>query len=120
MLSPLLEKDSTDSHPTMTEYGYRLLPNFIDETALETPNLSFVDIPKSANINEGLHHITFGNLARSIDKCAWWIENHLGKGRDFPTLGYTGPHDLRYLFLVFGACKAGFKVSLLTHLLRCV
>ncbi|KAI4852475.1 acetyl-CoA synthetase-like protein [Aureobasidium sp. EXF-8845] len=94
----------------MTKYGYRLLPNFIDEVALDNPSLAFVDVPKSANINEGLHHITFGNLARSIDKCAWWIENHLGKGRNFPTLGYTGPHDLRYLFLVLGACKAGYKM----------
>jgi hypothetical protein len=104
----------------MTKCGYRLLPTFIDETALDTPNLHFVDISKSTNINEGLHQITFGNLARSIDKCAWWIENRLGKGHDFPTLGYTGPHDLRYLFLVFGACKAGYKASLPSSLSRCV
>jgi hypothetical protein len=104
----------------MTKHGYRLLPDFIDETALDNPNLNFVDIPKSANINEGLHQITFSDLAKSIDKCAWWLQNALGKGQNFPTLGYTGPHDLRYLFLVFGASKAGYKVSLLVSLLRCV
>jgi hypothetical protein len=104
----------------MTNYGYRLLPNFIDETALDTPNLNFVGMAKSASLNEGLHQITFGTLARSIDECAWWIENRLGKGHDFPTLGYTGPHDSRYLFLVFGACKAGYKVSLPISLSQCV
>jgi acyl-CoA synthetase (AMP-forming)/AMP-acid ligase II len=97
-----------------------LLPNFIDEIALNNPSLNFVDIPKSVNIDEGLHQITFSDLAKGIDKCAWWIHNHLGKGHDFPTVGYTGPHDLRYLFLVFGACKAGYKVSLLFYRLRCV
>jgi acyl-CoA synthetase (AMP-forming)/AMP-acid ligase II len=104
----------------MTKYGYRLLPSFIDETALDNPSLNFVDIPKSANIDEGLHQITFGDLAKGIDKCAWWIQNHLGTGHDFTTLGYTGPHDLRYLFLVFGACKAGYKVSSLFPHLRYV
>ncbi|KAI4741041.1 acetyl-CoA synthetase-like protein [Aureobasidium sp. EXF-12298] len=94
----------------MANCGYRLLPNFIDETALDNPDLEFVEIPKSVDIDGGFHRITFGNLARSIDKCAWWIHKQLGKGHDFPALAYIGPHDLRYLFLVFGACKAGYKM----------
>jgi hypothetical protein len=32
----------------MTKYRYRLLPNFIDESALDNPSLNFVDVPKSA------------------------------------------------------------------------
>lgn len=95
---------------TMANIGLRLLPNFIDEIALADPNAIFVEVPKTTIIDEGLHKVTFSSLARSIDKCAWWIQTQLGKGRGFPTLAYIGPHDLRYLFLVFGACKAGYKV----------
>jgi acyl-CoA synthetase (AMP-forming)/AMP-acid ligase II len=94
----------------MAKCGLRLLPNFIDETALHNPSLVFVEVPQTASIDEGLRRITFSSLARSIDKCAWWIQNRLGKGQNFPTLAYIGPHDLRYLFLVLGACKAGYKV----------
>lgn len=97
----------------MAECGHRLLPNLIDETASINPNLTFVEVPKSNDIRDGLCQVTFGNLARCIDKCAWWIHAHLGKRHGFPTLAYIGPHDLRYLFLVFGACKAGHKVRLL-------
>ena len=94
----------------MANIGLRLLPNFIDEVAMVNPNLVFVEVPRTTSIDEGLHRITFSSLARSIDKCAWWIRNQLDQGRNFPTLAYMGPHDLRYLFLVFGACKAGYKV----------
>lgn len=100
----------------MANIGLRLLPSFIDGLALVNPDLVFVEIPKTTSIDEGLHTISFRILARSIDKCAWWIQNQLGKGRGFPTLAYMGPHDLRYLLLVFGACKAGYKVFPLFHL----
>jgi len=98
----------------MAYYGHRLLPSFIDQIALETPKLSFVEVPKSANISEGSRKITYDVLARAVDKCAWWIQQELGQGHGFPALAYVGPHDLRYLFLVFGACKAGYKVRILS------
>lgn len=104
----------------MAKCGFRLLPNFIDEIALDNPDLEFVEIPKSVDVDEGFHRVTFSNLARSIDKCAWWIHKHLGKGHDFPALAYIGPHDLRYLFLLFGACKVGYKVCPLSCPLQCV
>lgn len=94
----------------MANIGLRLLPNFIDEVALVNPDLLFVEVPRSTSVDEGLYKITFGGLARSIDKCASWIRNQLGTDREFSTLAYMGPHDLRYLFLVIGACKAGYKV----------
>lgn len=101
----------------MADRGYRLLPNFIDETASVNPSLTFAEIPKSTNIHDGLLRITFRDLARCINKCAWWIHAHLGKRRGFPTLAYIGPHDLRYLCLAFGACKTGHKVRLPDNLL---
>ncbi|KAI5275360.1 acetyl-CoA synthetase-like protein [Aureobasidium subglaciale] len=94
----------------MAQYGRRLLPNFINQVALDDPCLTFVEIPKSADIKDGLRRITFRDLAKGIDKCAWWIHQKLGRGHDFSTLAYVGPHDLRYLFLVFGACKVGYKM----------
>ncbi|KAI4718333.1 acetyl-CoA synthetase-like protein [Aureobasidium sp. EXF-10727] len=94
----------------MANCGRRLLPNFIDEIAAEKPDLTFVEIPKSTDMSDGLYRISFRDLAGSIDKCAWWIHSQLGTGHGFPTLAYIGPHDLRYLFLVFGACKAGYKM----------
>ena len=96
----------------MADCGHRLLPNFIDEIASVNPSLTFVEIPKTDDVHDGLRQITFGDLARCIDKCAWWIHAQLGRRHGFPTLTYVGPHDLRCLFLVFGACKAGHKVRL--------
>jgi len=103
----------------MAECGLRLLPNFIDRLASDDPELISIEVPQTASLDGGLRRITFNNLARSIDKCAWWIRDQLGQGRGFPTLAYMGPHDLRYLFLVFGACKAGYKVCSLFYLLSC-
>jgi acyl-CoA synthetase (AMP-forming)/AMP-acid ligase II len=96
----------------MAPPGGRLLLNHIDQVALHSPELVFVETARSADINEGLQRVTFRDLLRGIDRCAQWIDHKLGKGHDFPALAYFGPHDLRYVFLVFGACKAGYKVNL--------
>lgn len=94
----------------MSSCGHQLLLNFIDRVASSHPDLSFVDVPESARIAEEVWHVTFKDLARAIDKCAWWIQQTLVNRHDMTILAYIGPHDLRYLFLVLGACKAGHKV----------
>ena len=97
--------------PPTPDYGRRLLPILIDEKAESTPDLPFVSIPVTSQPRDGFVDISYGRLAKAIDRCSWYIEEKLGKGYNFATLGYMGPLDLRYIIFMFAAVKVGYKVS---------
>ena len=50
-------------------------------------------------------------LANAINGVAWWMQQSLGPAINFETLAYFGPWDIRYILLLLGAVKAGYKVS---------
>lgn len=41
---------------------------------------------------------------------AVWLVEELGQGKQFPTIVYVRPNDVRYTILVAASVKAGFKV----------
>ena len=92
------------------DYGRRLLPSLIDEIAATDPDRVFLSIPRTADIQDGFQDISFQRLAKAIDRCAWWLEQLLERGKGFPTVAYMGPHDARYLILTFACSKTGLKV----------
>lgn len=92
-----------------TDYGRRLLPTLIDERASSEPSKPFAAIPKSSDVRDGFVDISYHELARAINRCSWWLENKLGKGRCFETVGYLGILDLRYTILMFACVKVGYK-----------
>lgn len=92
------------------DYGRRLFPTLIDERASSEPSKPFASIPKSSDLRDGFVDISYHHLARAIDRCSWWLENKLGKARNFETIGYLGILDLRYTILMFACVKVGYKV----------
>ena len=50
-------------------------------------------------------------IARAVNKPAWWIEMNLGRSTVFETVAYIGPPCLRFAIVFLAAVKCGFKVS---------
>ena len=93
-------------------YGRRLLPSLIDEIAATDPERIYLSLPKTAEPQEGYEDINFRSFAKAINRCSWWIEDHVGKAQQgFPTIAYIGPQDPRYLILILACVKTGYKVS---------
>ena len=49
--------------------------------------------------------------ANSVNRCAWWLDDHLDECDKPKIILYIGPLDLRYLIFVLAAAKAGHIVS---------
>ena len=94
-----------------TNYGHRLIPQLIDERAVLKPQGSVWSLPKSSNLADGFRDISYGQVARAINKVAWWIDEQIGKSTTFEKLAYIGPPDLRYSILTIAAQKTGHTVS---------
>lgn len=100
----------------MLEYpqgcGRRLLPVLIDQIAEVDPEKPFISLARTSDPQQGFRDITFGVLARAVNRCSWWIEENIGRGRGFPTIfTYLGRQDLRHAILVLATQKTGYKVS---------
>lgn len=78
-------------------YGQRLLPTLLDEEALNNPNRIIFSFAKTTKATDGFVDISIKRLANSVNRAAWWIEKSLGKGENFPSVGYTGPGNFRAL-----------------------
>ncbi|KAI9750497.1 MAG: Transmembrane osmosensor [Chaenotheca gracillima] len=95
------------------EYGRRLIPNIVDERAQSDPERAVYSIPISReDLSRGFEDISARVFANAVNRIAWWLESELGKGSSFQTVGYIGPHDIRYVLLVLGCIKAGYKTLL--------
>lgn len=88
-----------------------LLPHLVDKRAAFTPDTIYSEYPVSTlTYDEGYRKITYRNFANAVNGVAGWLIDTLGPGKDFETLAYIGPNDVRYPALVLGAVKAGYKV----------
>ena len=97
--------------------GKQLLNHMVDDLARLTPSAVWTEMPVSTTGYErGFRKITYRMLANAINGVAWWIHQSLGPGYEFETLAYFGPWDIRYVLLLLGAVKAGYKVSILLEL----
>lgn len=100
-------------HSVPKDAGERLMTTIIDDTSESDPRRCFMSIPRSSDLNDGLKDVSYASIARAINRCAWWIEDLLGKGIGFPTIAtYLNPMDFRHVILIFGAIKAGYKACL--------
>ena len=91
--------------------GERLMTTVIDDVSKSDPERCFMSIQRGSDLNEGLRDVSYALIARAINRCAWWMEDLLGKGAGFPTIAtYLDPMDFRHVILIFGAIKAGYKV----------
>ena len=106
-----IEVSNTKISSLQTNYGHRLIPQLIDERAKVNPHGSVWSVPKSSHLADGFRDISYGQVARAINKAAWWIDEHIGKSTKFEKLAYIGPPDLRYSILTIAAQKTGHTVS---------
>lgn len=89
-----------------------VLNNIVDYRAKRSPRALYAEFPISATSYEkGYRRITYEDLANAVNGAAWWVENTLGRSKNFDTLAYIGPNDLMYNVLILGAVKAGYKMS---------
>ena len=72
-------------------YGRRLIPTLVDEMAASTPDHVYASIPRNQDFSGGLDDVTSRDLARAVNRAAFWIEHELGKSVDFETIAYIGP-----------------------------
>ena len=89
-----------------------ILNNIVDCRAKRSPRALYAEFPVSpTSYKDGYRKITYEILANAVNGAAWWLDKTLGPSKNFDTLAYIGPNDLRYNVLILGAVKAGYKVS---------
>ncbi|PHH60729.1 hypothetical protein CDD81_1311 [Ophiocordyceps australis] len=102
---------AVSSHATHKQ-NERLLPQIIDHVAQTDPEAVWMEYPRSeSSYDDGFAQITYGQLARAVDKLAWYLYQSVEARGAFQTLAYIGPNDARYALIVYACIKASFKVS---------
>ena len=72
-------------------YGQRLLPQLVDERGRTMPERIMYSFAKTDRPSDGFLDVTTKQFANAVNRAAWWIQSCLGKGLNFPTVGYIGP-----------------------------
>jgi len=89
-----------------------LLPIILENRARYNPNGVWARFPNSpSSYAEGFRSATHLELLNAVNKVAWLLEETLGKGKNFETIAYIGPNDLRCSIVVLAGIKAGYKVG---------
>ncbi|KAI9874071.1 MAG: hypothetical protein M1830_010225, partial [Pleopsidium flavum] len=89
----------------------RLLNHVVDDMARESSEELYAELPLSpTSFNAGFRQVTYRAFANAINGMAWWLHRTLGPGKNFETLLYLGPNDLRHNILLLGAVKSGYKM----------
>lgn len=96
-----------------TPYGRRLLPQVVDEIALQGPSRTIGMIADPDN-PEGFQRLTAGDLAKAVNFTAYWIDKQIGKSSKFETIAYIGIGDFRYWVMELAAMKCGYPLLLLS------
>lgn len=94
-----------------SNFGSRLLPVVVDETAKAQPDLPYAYVPTSNSVSDGFKAVTFSDIATAANYMATWIHHNLGPSDSFETISYMGLGDLRYVVVFLAAVKCGYKVS---------
>src|SRR4051794_40018062 len=102
----------TTSHAHAAQFERDLLPHIVDRLARDRPNDLYIEFPVDPrSYEEGFRAVTYRDLANVVNGLAWWLESHLGPGRDAEVISYIGPNDMRYISLLLAAVKTGYVVS---------
>lgn len=88
----------------------RLLIELIEEKSKWLANHTFMRYPGKNWQLDGYSTLTWSQCADAIDKVAYWLDEQLGKSEDIDTVGYFGPADPRYAFMVPAIVKTNRKV----------
>lgn len=90
-----------------------ILVNMVDRLAETCPDTIWAEIPVSdSTYLDGFRSISYRSLSNAVNGVAWWLKEQLQRKGDFETLCYFGPWDVRYVILLLGAVKSGYKVRI--------
>ena len=104
-----------DTKAPLHQFTGDLIPHLVDKRAALTPGSTYSEYPVSTlSYDQGYRKITYRDFANAINGVARWLVETLGPAKDFETLAYIGPNDIRYPALILGAVKAGYKVCFIT------
>ncbi|KAB5511705.1 hypothetical protein GE09DRAFT_1180021 [Coniochaeta sp. 2T2.1] len=94
----------------------RLLVNILDDVARNDPLRPFVFSSKSSQPQDGWESINFREAANGVNYVAHEVVRANGRppADVFPTVAYIGPNDVRYILLILGCFKAGYKALLVS------
>ncbi|KAF3770725.1 hypothetical protein M406DRAFT_34511 [Cryphonectria parasitica EP155] len=90
----------------------RQVVKYLDDLAVNEPSRILYSITKTSNPADGFRDITVREVARAVDRCAWYLEETLGPAKDGQTLTYMGPQDITYVVLVLACNKTGYRLFL--------
>lgn len=73
------------------KYGRRLIPTLVDELAASKPDHVYASLPRNKDFTAGFDKVTSRDVARAVNRAAFWIQHEIGKSADFDTIAYLGP-----------------------------
>lgn len=94
------------------ECGRRLMPHVIDATAIATPDVECLSVPRThGNPRDGWKSVSWAQVANAVNYVAHMLIAQAGTPTPgtFPTIAYIGLEDPRYVLFIMGAIKAGYK-----------
>ena len=102
-----LGKDSTTSDPL----GKRLLIRVLEQRAQSGHDKVFAELPLTDDPQDGFRKMSYQELLRAIDRCAYLLDENMGKAhQNQGTVGWISyPSDPRYLILGFACMKTGHR-----------
>ncbi|KAL8666376.1 MAG: hypothetical protein Q9168_007491 [Polycauliona sp. 1 TL-2023] len=103
---------SSRQEQSQPAYGSRLLPNVLDDLAVNHPERIYTAFPKTTNPKEGFRYVTMAQTALAVNHMAWWLHETIGTSSSFETVAYLGVPDIRYAIIFLAAVKCGYKVFL--------
>ncbi|PYI03852.1 acetyl-CoA synthetase-like protein [Aspergillus sclerotiicarbonarius CBS 121057] len=92
----------------------RLVHLIPDELAAAVPDHPLFAYARAARPQDGFVDVSCWRFANAVNRASWYLRYLLGPPRDFATVGYMGPSDLRYFLFMFGAIKVGYKMPFLS------
>jgi acyl-CoA synthetase (AMP-forming)/AMP-acid ligase II len=103
----------SENHPLLGgECGKRLMPHVIDATAIATPDVDCLFVPRTpGNPRDGWKPVSWAQVANAVNYVAHMLVEQAGTPTPgtFPTIAYIGLEDPGYVLFIMGAIKAGFK-----------
>ncbi|KAM0512849.1 hypothetical protein ACHAPE_008482 [Trichoderma viride] len=87
----------------------RSIINIIEDDAASDPNRPFVFVPRSTKPQDGWEPVTYKQLTNAVNHVAHIIAKMVANDSrkdNFPTIGYIGPNDTRYLIFMLACMKA--------------
>jgi hypothetical protein len=94
-----------------TEKSSILLPHIIKKHAQADPSGVFARVPAGTKYTDGYRDVSKLQFKEAVDHTALLIRQTLGESKNFETLTYIGPGDLRYSIVLIAGIKAGYKVG---------